>query len=72
MEILAALVRFGESDLLIAYIDPGTGSMIIQVVLAALVGVAVSVRHYWSAITSWFRRGRPAGSGPGETREPRD
>ncbi|MFB3854683.1 MAG: hypothetical protein ACE148_12760 [Vicinamibacterales bacterium] len=72
MGILSVLVRSGGGDLLLAYIDPGTGSMIIQVVLAALVGVALSVRHYWSALTSWFRRGRAAGSRSGETGERRD
>lgn len=30
-----------------AYIDPGTGSMIIQVVIAAVVGGAAAVGAFW-------------------------
>jgi len=30
-----------------AYIDPGTGSLVIQVILGALVGVGITVKIYW-------------------------
>jgi hypothetical protein len=38
-----------------AYIDPGTGSMIVQVVIAALVGGAAFVGAFWRKL---FRRRR--------------
>jgi membrane protein implicated in regulation of membrane protease activity len=38
-----------------AYIDPGTGSMIVQVVIAALVGTAAFIGAFWRKL---FRRRR--------------
>lgn len=37
-----------------AYLDPGTGSIVIQAVLAAIVSVLSVVRIYWSRIKSLF------------------
>jgi ABC-type dipeptide/oligopeptide/nickel transport system permease subunit len=34
----------------IAYLDPGSGSFLIQLAIAALVGMAVVVRSQWSKI----------------------
>ena len=39
-----------------AYLDPGTGSFVIQMVLAGLLGVAVVVRVYWKKITKIFNK----------------
>ena len=33
-----------------AYIDPGSASMFFQVILGALVGVAITLRLYWAKI----------------------
>jgi prepilin signal peptidase PulO-like enzyme (type II secretory pathway) len=33
-----------------AYIDPGSGSMFIQVIVGALVGVGVAIKMYWEKI----------------------
>jgi len=30
-----------------AYIDPGSGSMIIQMIIGVLVGVGITVKIYW-------------------------
>ena len=30
-----------------AYLDPGTGSLVIQAVIGALVGVAITLKIYW-------------------------
>ena len=38
-----------------AYLDPGTGSMILQVVIGAVVGAMVTARLYWARIKTWFR-----------------
>jgi hypothetical protein len=38
----------------LAYLDPGTGSMILQIVLGALVGAATVVKVYWYRIKSFF------------------
>ena len=38
------------------YLDPGSGSFIIQMLLAGLLGVAVAVRIYWKKIVKFFRK----------------
>ena len=46
------LFTFGElfvSDAF-AYIDPGTGSIVIQAVIGALVGVGITLKIYWYKI----------------------
>lgn len=35
-----------------AYLDPGTGSMLLQVVLGGVAAVAVAVKLYWYKILS--------------------
>jgi hypothetical protein len=36
------------------YLDPGSGSILIQVLVAALLGLAVVIRAYWSKIKGWL------------------
>ncbi len=36
------------------YIDPGTGSIIIQAIIAALLGVGVIVKIFWRRISGFF------------------
>ena len=38
----------------LAYIDPGAGSFIFQALVAALAGIAVMSRLYWSKIKKFF------------------
>jgi hypothetical protein len=38
-----------------AYIDPGTGSFIIQIVIAAFVGCSFAIKIFWSRIKTFFR-----------------
>lgn len=33
-----------------AYLDPGTGSMLLQALIAAIVGGAIAIRAYWGKI----------------------
>ena len=39
-----------------AYIDPGTGSYIFQVILAGILGGLFAIKLYWKKITSVFLR----------------
>ncbi len=48
-----------------AYLDPGSGSLIFQTIVAGLAGVAYGVRVYWSRIMGWFGRGTPPDAPPG-------
>ncbi len=43
------------------YLDPGSGSFIIQMLLAGLLGIAVAVRIYWKKIVAFFRKGKGGG-----------
>jgi hypothetical protein len=36
------------------YLDPGSGSFLIQLLIAALLGVAIAIRASWSRIKGWF------------------
>jgi hypothetical protein len=38
----------------LAYLDPGTGSLIIQILVASLAATAVVTKTYWEKIKGWF------------------
>lgn len=38
-----------------AYLDPGTGSLIFQGVIAAVSAILITGRIYWTRIRSWFQ-----------------
>ena len=38
----------------VPYLDPGSGSFLIQLLIAALLGLGVAVRASWGKIKSWF------------------
>ncbi len=40
------------------YIDPGSGSYFIQVIIAALLGAAFWIKMSWQRIKSFFNRNR--------------
>ncbi len=37
-----------------AYLDPGTGSYVLQLVIGAFVGILFSVKVFWKNIRSYF------------------
>ena len=39
-----------------AYIDPGTGSMVIQVLIGTLVGLGIAIKVYWYKLKEKFMR----------------
>jgi hypothetical protein len=45
-----------------AYIDPGTGSLIIQMAIGFLVGGLVGAKVFWNRITGFFRKQFPVSS----------
>jgi hypothetical protein len=56
--LLAAMIMLVSSfdGTLYAYLDPGTGSIVIQAVIAGIVGALAIVRLYWHKLRSIFRR----------------
>ncbi len=43
-----------------AYIDPGTGSMVLQAIIAGVVGGLVVIKMYWQRIKAIFSRRDPS------------
>ena len=42
-----------------AYLDPGFGSMVWQLVVTVLFGVAFTLKMYWQKIKNFFSRSNP-------------
>jgi hypothetical protein len=51
-----------------AYLDAGTGSMIMQLLLGGLAGLAVILKLFWGKIRGLFRIGKVKGDGLNETK----
>ncbi|MGD8454838.1 MAG: hypothetical protein PVF83_00545 [Anaerolineales bacterium] len=49
-----------------AYLDPGSGSFILQLLIASLVGIGFALRSYWGKITGFFRKDKGEGSSEDE------
>jgi len=55
-KIIIALTGLAVSGSAFAYIDPGTGSILLQGLLAGLAAVAVAGKVFWLRIKSFFTR----------------
>ena len=42
-----------------AYLDPGSGSFILQLILASLVGIGFFFRSFWAKLFNKFRKPNP-------------
>jgi len=52
-----------------AYVDPGTGSYVFQIVIAALLAAGVAIKVWWRKIVAFVTRrqpGQPDGTAPRE------
>jgi len=38
-----------------AYLDPGTGSMLIQTLIAVVMGMTITLKVYWQRIKDYFQ-----------------
>ena len=52
--IISSLYLF--PDAAYAYLDPGTGSFILQIVLAAAIGAYYSLKLYWTRVRDFLTR----------------
>jgi hypothetical protein len=50
-----------------AYLDPGTGSLILQVALGGLAGIAILGKLFWNRFKSLFQFGKHKNAGEKET-----
>lgn len=39
-----------------AYLDPGTGGSLLQIIVAAIAGVAASIGFYWQKFKNFFKK----------------
>lgn len=39
-----------------AYLDPGTGSMIVQAIVAGILGGIFAIKFYWQKLLTFFRK----------------
>jgi len=49
--IVLLLLMFTDA---VAYLDPGTGSMLLQVILGGIAAVGVAIKLYWHKIRAAF------------------
>jgi hypothetical protein len=42
-----------------AYLDPGTGSYVLQLAIAGALGASYAVKHFWARIKGLFSRSAP-------------
>jgi hypothetical protein len=54
--LLAAAVALCFPQYVYAYIDPGTGSYVFQIIIAAIVAVSFTVKIYWLKIKGFLGR----------------
>ena len=48
---------------LLAYLDPGSGSMILQIIAGGLAAVAVTAKLYWGRLLTFLRIRKPEDEG---------
>jgi hypothetical protein len=56
---LAFLIWSGSAGFAHAYLDPGTGSFFLQMLIGGIAGSLVAIKMYWSRVKAFF-----SGHGP--------
>ena len=52
---------------ILAYLDPGAGSLILQMILAGVLGLTYTIKTYWRRIVAFVRRDKGNESDEAET-----
>jgi len=52
--VLSLLVVLGFGDIVYAYVDPGTGSYVFQLLIAGLLGAAFAMKAFWKNIQAFI------------------
>lgn len=60
--LAAGLLWLGSSNAAYAYLDPGTGSILLQLLLGGIAGVWTFSKLYWARIKAKFSFGKNATS----------
>ena len=54
--LLLLVLVLASAQPLAAYIDPGSGSYLLQILVAGLLGASFAVKRFWGNIVAVFRR----------------
>ena len=57
--VFALVIGLMPLDRALAYLDPGSGSLIIQVLIGGLLGLLVAVKLYWGKIIGFVTGKKP-------------
>ena len=55
MRRLRSAPKYGKVPRVLAYLDPGTGSMLVQLLVGGVAAAAVAVKLYWYRILRLLR-----------------
>jgi hypothetical protein len=69
MPLFRSWIKIFGRSLLLSYIDPGTGSLIIQILIGSVAGVLVAFKMSWKRVKNWIRHKHPAKEEPENTLE---
>ena len=53
---ISALLMFLIPSSAFAYLDPGSTSIVLNFIIAGIVGAAVSVKIYWNMVRAWLMK----------------
>lgn len=53
--VLVSLVTLDDSH---AYLDPGTGSFVLQAVIGGVLGAIFTIKTYWAQIKAFFSKNK--------------
>jgi hypothetical protein len=67
---LAAVAIIATTGPAHAYLDPGTGSIILQAIIGGIAMGAVTARLYWNKILLLFKGRQPPGAGGQDSSNP--
>ncbi len=62
MKFFSRYLKVFERSILLPYIDAGTGSLLIQLLIGSVAGGFVAFKLYWHNLKDWTKR-RHAGKG---------
>ncbi|MCX5815529.1 MAG: hypothetical protein NTX75_04705 [Proteobacteria bacterium] len=52
--IYATLIFFCIFSSAFAYVDPGTGSYLLQIIIGFALAGLYALKHYWARLRNWF------------------
>ena len=52
--IVVFIILLALSQSAVAYLDPGTGSLIFQLLIGSVVGILFAIRMYWARLKNLF------------------